>query len=197
MNGISLYNIYEQCYAHLQGKGEPQEVIRSVINQYAVLAKATFYQGRADELSPMNGSFFYNYKNIEVLKEDDYYVFTPSSYLLLPHEFGIKAIGFTGCKDDFWKIDNYNMWKGTKAGSFGGRQPYEVQENMFVFPAMKEADLLSGTTQKTIRVQLAIAMDDLDVDEPRNIAPDIVAGIVKLIIAEFNPQPEKVPDKIS
>jgi hypothetical protein len=197
---ISLYSIFEQAYARINNKAEPQEVVRACINAYATFAKLSFYEGKQFENSPIDGSFFFVYKGIEIEKDDlGYFITAPSTYLLLPHEFGIKFVDFDGCKKGFVQVANYAMLDGLKAQTLGGRKVYEVIESQFRLQNTTAADLVveSGKPPRTMWVQIAIAMDDLDVDTPRNIAPNIVQSIVDTVVTQFSPKEATVPDKIN
>ena len=189
--GISLFNLYGQIHNKTK-KGSQQEVIRAIINEYSIIAEASFYQGKKDGLAELEGGFIQTYKDIPIKNDGKYYSDIPSTFVLLPHAMGLKWIGFTGGKTQFWMVSNYDMYIGLKASVMGGHLVGEIEGNKVYFPNMDDVIV----ENKTITMKLACAYDNIDVDLPLNISPNMAEIIVKNVIALFMPEQPKVNENI-
>ena len=188
---ISLFNIAQQIKLKTE-KGDWQEIIRAVINAYATISEKTFYNGKKEGLAELDGSFIQTYKNISILNDGKFYALIPSTYTLLPHAIGVKWVGFTDSKTPFWLVSNWSMYEGLKSSVMGGHIVSEIEGTKCYFPNMPT----NAPIGKTIEMRLACAYDNIDVDLPLNIAPNIADEIVKMVIVLFTPQQPAINEKI-
>jgi len=191
----SLYKISEQAIRIL-GKGEPQEIIELVKQAYSSVAKLQFYENKNDGVSEVNGSFVYTFKNNTPKKDnqlDIYYVDVPSSYLELPHEMGINQVSFLKSQDaPFVRLtsSSLGLFANLKSSVFGGLQPYYVESKRIYFP------LMNNVNKGDILIKLAIALNEVDVDEELNISPNIIESIISQVVQLYAPSQEKKPDTL-
>ena len=182
---VSLYSIAQQIQKRT-GKASWQEIITAVINAYATIAAKTYYEGKADGNSELDNSFIGVFRNIPIQKEGSiYYCNSPATYLSLPHSFGVKEVAFTGSTIPFWMVGNYNMFAGGRSAKLGGNIAVEIEGERFTFPNMTGADIIDGNGTKTIQMKFACGLTTEDADDPLNIAPNVVAQIVEVVVAKY------------
>jgi len=192
----SLYNIAQQVQKHTN-KGTWQEIITAVINAYATIAAKTYYEGKADGNSGLDNSFIGVFRNIPIQKEGSiYYCKSPATYLSLPHSFGVKEVTFTGSQTPFWMVGNYSMFIGGRSAKLGGNIAVEIEGERFTFPNMTGADIIDGNGTKTIQMKFACGLSTEDADDPLNIAPNIVAQIVTMVVQQYAPTPMPINENI-
>lgn len=191
----SIYKLAEQIQ-FLLGKGEFQEIAESVKQAYASVAKMQFYENKQDGVSDINGSFVYTFKsNTPVLDTDLdlYYIDVPSTYLELPHEFGINQVSFMKGQDTpFVRFTSSmgGMFAGLKANALGGNQVYYVENSRMYFPKF------NNNIKGDVLLKLAIALDDVDIDEELNIPPNVADQIIQAVLQRYAPKEEKKPDTL-
>ncbi len=187
MSGTSVYKIAEQCQ-YILGAGDTQALTAYVIDAYSTVAKSEWYENRADSCYSVDGAFLYSFGKTTPLtpaidlSTDQYYIVLPSSFLRLPHEMGVNSVSFLlGQNFQFVPIGagSLDMWANLKSYIFGGRQPYFVEGNRIYFPKM------TNTTNGDILLKLAIALDNVDVDEELDIPRSVVDKIVSMVVAKF------------
>jgi hypothetical protein len=187
----SIYEIAEKCKYQLGG-GNYQALTSFVIDAYATVVKQSFYENKQDGISEVDGEFIYTFGKTTPLvptldlQTDQYYILIPSSYLRLPHEYGINSVSFMkGASSQFVRVStgSYGMWENIKAGILGGRQTYYVEASRMYFPKMKTSDV------GNILLKIAIGLDNVDIDEPLNISRDLVDQIVNIVVVKFAPKP--------
>lgn len=193
----SLYKISEQV-KYLIGAGDIQPILASVIDAYSAAVKKEWYENKADGYAEVDGAFIYTYGKDEPLtpildlSTDMYYIVIPSSYLRLPGEYGINYVGYIkGQTKPFVRLGSgsYGMWSNLKSFCLGGAEKYFTEGIQMFFPTM------TNMTNGNIMLKLAIALDDVDVDEELNIPRSVVDTIVNIVAAKFAPrkqQEEKV-----
>jgi len=187
---ISLRNIAEQCQSIL-GKGSTQELIQASVNAYAAVVKTLWYGTLQTGISELNGSFIYTFKD-QFLKLDDdtemYFIEIPSSYLDLPHGQGINQVSWMNSQDKpFVRLGAgaFGLFAGLDAYSLGGNQVYTEENNRMYFPKITKMDIGRGLDRKGILLKMAIALDEADVDIQLNISPDVMQGIVTMVVNQY------------
>ncbi len=191
----SLYKLAEQCQ-RLIGKGDFQEIIEAVKQAYASIAKLQFYENKNEGVNEVNGSFVYTFKNNAPQLDSDldkYYIEIPSTYLELPHEMGVNQVSYMkGQETPFVRISSSmeGLFSNLKSNVFGGNQTYYIENGKMYFPKM------NATSTGDILLKLAIALDDVDVDEDLNIPVNIADAIINAVVQKYAPQPEQKPDTL-
>jgi hypothetical protein len=195
----SLLKIAEQAKAIL-GKGTSQELIEYVKQGYALVAKQQWFEGKQDGTSEINGSFIYSFGKSTTLTPavdsatDEYFIVLPSTYLELPHQFGVQQVSFlNGQNKPFINIGNGGMglYSGLKAGAMGGNELYYVESTKMYFPRM------TVNSTGNILLKLAVALDEVDVDENINIAPNVVRMIVDTVVQQYAAKEPKTPSNLT
>ncbi len=190
--GTSIYGIAERCKLILPGE-DIQALTALVIDAYSSQVRLSFYENKNDGVSEIDGAFIFTFKDqVPVLdiSTDIYYIVIPSSYLRLPHEMGINMVAFAkGQTKEFIRVGSgsVSMWANLKAGLLGGSQTYLVEGNRMYFPKM------TNTTNGNLLLKLAVALDNVDVDEELNIPRSIVDTIVSMVVNKFRPQQAVAP----
>ncbi len=188
----SLYKISEQCI-RLLGKGEPQEIIELVKEAYAYVAKINFFENKAADDGSVDGAFVYTFKDQMPVFDDSldlWYIPFPSTYLALPHSFGIKQVSkMKGQNKPFVILKNgtNGILFGLKANVMGGNDTCYPENSRLYLPTSKDCPIL---------LKLAIALDQIDVYEDLNIAPNIASAIIDLVVAKYAPKPVVTPDNL-
>ncbi len=189
---ISLFEISEKCKYQLGGEGDFQALISSVIDSYSSIVKLSFYENKNDGVSEVDGEFIFTFGKTTSLtpmldlQTDEYYIVIPSSYLRLPHEYGINSVAYMqGQSSQFIRVStgNAGMWSNIKAGILGGRQTYYVEGSRMYFPKMENSQVAG------ILLKLAVALDTTDIDAPLNISRDVVDQIVNAVVSKFKIPP--------
>ena len=189
---ISLFEISEKCKYQLGGVGDFQALISAVKDAIATAVKASWYENKQDGVSEVDGEFIYTFGKstpltpILDLQTDEYFIVIPSSYIRLPHEYGINSVALMqGQSSQFIRISTgtSGMWSNIKAGVLGGRQTYYVENTRMYFPKM------DNNSVGNILLKLAVGLDLKDVDEPLNISRDLVDQVVSAVVAKFAPTP--------
>ncbi len=195
----SLLKIAEQAKSIL-GKGTTQELIEYVKQGYAIVAKQQWYEGKQDGTGEINGSFIYSFGKTTPLtpvidaSTNEYYIVLPSTYLELPHQFGVQQVSFLkGQGKPFINIGNGGMglYSGLKAGTMGGNELYYIESTRVYFPRF------TADTVGDVLLKLAVALDEIDVDENINIAPNVVRMIVDVVIQQYAPKEQKTPSNLT
>lgn len=190
----SLYELAEKCKYRIGG-GDYQALMSFVVDAYASVVKNAFYENKTDGIAEIDGEFIYTFgKKTDLTpvlddKTNEYYIDIPSSYVRLPHEYGINSVSYMmGQQTQFIRVmtGSYGMWQNIKAGVLGGRQTYYVEGAKMYFPKM------TAFTKANILLKIAIGLDTADIDEPLNISRDLVDQIVNMVVAKFVPQKEKL-----
>lgn len=183
---VSIYGIAERCKLIL-GDVEIQALTSFVIDAYSSAVKREWYENKADGVNEIDGSFVYTFKDqIPALdiSTDMYYITIPSSYLRLPHEMGVNMVSFAkGQTKEFVRVGSgsVSMWANLKANLLGSSQTYFVEGVRMYFPKM------TNTTNGNLLLKLAIALDNVDVDEELNIPRSVVDNIVAMVVSKFRP----------
>jgi len=199
---ITIYNIAEQCRAIL-GKGNIQELVQASKNAYATAVKNSWYEGKNDGVSELNGSFVYTFKDIKPILDielDMYYIVVPSSFIGLPHNMGINLVSFMKGQDKTFAMLGtgvYGMISNLKSFALGGRQAYYIEGTRMYFPKMKKTDIEIKGETRGILLKMAIALDDVDVDEQLNIPSNIQDEIVTLVVNKYREKPKEIADTLS
>jgi hypothetical protein len=188
----SLYKLSEQAIRILD-KGEPQEIIELVKEAYAQVAKLNFYENKASDDGGVDGVFVYSFRDLIPLYDsglDLHYIDFPSTYLALPHSFGIKQVSrMKGQNDPFAILPNGStgLFAGLKSGVLGGVDTCYPENKRLYLPTSKDCPIL---------LKLAIALDTIDVYEELNIPPNIASAIIDMVIAKYAPKPVVTPDNL-
>lgn len=189
MAGTSIYKISEQVKLIL-GDIDIQAITSFVIDAYSSSVKREFYENKNDGVSEIDGTFLFSFGKetsltpILELSTDMYFIMIPSSYLRLPHEMGINMVSFAkGQTKEFIRVNSgsVSMWSNLKANLLGGSQTYFVEGARMYFPKM------TNTTNGNLLLKLAIALDDVDVDEELSIPRSVVDNIVSMVVMKFRP----------
>jgi hypothetical protein len=187
----SLYKIAEQISFELGGGHDLQAIIAFVIDSYSSLVRLEFFQNKQDGTNEVQGQYIYLFGKstpltpIKDTVTDEYYIELPSSTLSLPHEMGIVRVSDLKCDDEFIRVNR--LWnKHLKANQGWGKQVYIPEETRICFPKMKDSNTCD------IKLALAVALDNVDVDQELNIPRSIIEGITLSVASRFKPQPTQV-----
>ena len=195
----SLYKIAEQCRSIL-GKGSMQELVEYVKQGYGIVAKQQWFEGKQDGTSEINGSFIYSFGRSTPLtpvldsSTNEYYIVLPSTYLELPHQFGVQQVSFMKGQDKpFVNIGNggVGLYANLKAFAMGGNELYYIENTKIYFPKM------TANNAGDILLKLAVALDEVDVDDNINIAPNIVRMIVDVVVQQLAPKEKVMPENLT
>lgn len=185
----SIYKISEQIIQRT-GSGDHQAVIAAVIDSYSSACRREWYEGKADGIDEIAGSAIYTFGKttplIPVLDTftNEYYITMPSSVLNLPAQRGIVWVSYPQDKVDFVLVNG--LWNPSlKAFGLGGRQTYRPEETKMYFPKMEAGDV------GNILLKLAVALDNVDVDEELNIPRAMIDSIVDIVVQKFAPKPKE------
>lgn len=195
----SLFKISEQVRGIL-AKGTTQELIEAVKQAYSFVAKNQWYEGRQYECSDVQGAFVYTFGAKDPIVpslNEEYGMYTvdmPSSYLALPHSFGIVQVSYKASQTSpFAQVANASLglFYRLKSWTLGGNQAYYVENNLMFFPKMTEDLALP------ILIKLQVGLDAVDQDEPLNIPDNIVKMIVDTVVLQFQPKVDQIKDQIN
>jgi hypothetical protein len=204
MAKTSLYKIYEQVQRIL-GKGEPQELIELVKQSYATAVKISFYEGKQDGVTEISGSAIYSFGKDTPLTPvlDDttgeYYITIPSSYVDLPNDSGVHSVSYLRSQNKpMVKLANggVGLFAGLKSYALGGNGVFYVEGTRMYFPKMSSSVTSVSGSVGNILLKLAVALDEVDVDDELNIPPNIVETIIKLVVEKYAPKPDEKPDDL-
>lgn len=182
MSKTSLYKIAEQCKVITEDRVSIQVLIESVKNAYATAAKKVWFENTQMDSTEVAGSFIYTF-NKKVPEWDcdrcRYYLTIPSSYLELPHQMGVNWVSFMQDRRSFTLVTNWGIFESLQCSVMGGRQVYEIEGSKMWFPKM--------TAENTgpLLLKLSIALDEVDVEEELNIAPNIITDIITLVTQPY------------
>lgn len=186
----TLYKIAEQVLSRV-GSGSVQIYISDVVDAYAYFVKAQWYENQKSDVKEVDGQFIVTFGTKEkltpILDEAvaQYYIENPSSYVSLPAESGIVFVGFAkGQNKAFVRTGagTYGRLQNTLAGVMGGRQTYYEEGAKTYFPKMTAA------TNGDVIMKLAVALDNIDVEEPLSIPRNIVGDIVDRVVQKRIPK---------
>jgi len=190
----SLFKLAEQCRSALGGKGSIQDYIALVIDAYSALIKKEWYENRADGVSEVDGAFLYSFPPATPELDSvsgQYFIVLPSSFLRLPHEMGVVFIGFPK-GGGFVRVTagSSSMYQGLKSFIMGSNQTYFIEGVRIYFPKM------TNMTNGPIACKLAIAYDNVDVDEELDIPRSIISQVIQSVVQVYAPTPPNVQEKI-
>lgn len=191
--GVSLNNIAQQVQVQTN-KGSWQEIRQSVREAYAFIVKSIWFENKKMDVGELNGNFIVTFTNQTPAIDpviNQYYVDISSTYLDLPQECGIISVCYmTEQNINFVRTNagSYSRLSRITAGVMGGRQLYYVDNMKMYFPRMVQP--------KDVMLRLALALDNIDVDAPLNVSPDIQKQIVDMVVAVWNPQVAQPNEKI-
>lgn len=205
----SLFLIAEKV-KNIIGKGDIQSIISSVVDVYASQVSKSWYEGKQDGISEIQGVYIYTFKNITPELDcgmDLYFITIPSSYLSLPNEMGINTVSFMkGQTKPFVRVGSasWGLFANLKAGALGGNNFYFVENDVLVensrmyFPKFDTVLVNQMIADSTgILLKLAIALDTTDVEAELNIPPNKVDEIVNAVILKFQPKVDPVPNNLN
>ncbi len=178
----SLYRIAEQCKLITEDRVSIQALIEAVKNAYATAAKKIWYENTQFDSTEIDGSFIYTFnKVIPELDCDRNMWFTtiPSSYLVLPHQMGVVWVSYMQDRRSWTLVPNWGIFESLQASVMGGRNPYEIEGNKMWFPKM------TSQNKGPLLIKLAIALDQIDVEEELNIAPNIITDVITLVTQPY------------
>jgi len=187
---ITILNIAEQVRSIL-GRGNLQELIQACKNAYASSVKALWFEGRADGVSEIGGSFIYTFNDVKTAFDENtnqFYITIPSSYIELPHDIGINQVSFKNSQDKpFIRFApaSFGLFSGLKSFAMGGNQPFSVEGNRMYFPKMKEEEAIVNNEPVGILLKLTVALDTIEADEPLNISPLVQDSIVSSVLQKY------------
>lgn len=179
---ISAYKIAEQCRVITDKRAPIQVLIPAVIQAIGVVAKKNWYELTAFDEQYVDGSFINTFNSIQPeldCDRDMYYITIPSTYLLLPHQIGIKWVSLMKDKQSFINVANWGIFNGIKASVMGGKQIYEIEGTRMWFPKMK------SETSGPLLLKLAVAYDTIDPYDELNIAPNVVKDVIDVVCAPY------------
>lgn len=188
----SIYKIAEQVCLVTGRMGDIQAITSFVIDAYSSCAKLSWYENKQDGSNSVDGAFIYTFGKTESLTPildldtDIYFIILPSSFLRLPHEMGINQVSFMkGQNKSFIRIGvgSIGLWANLKASLFGGNQTYFVEGGRIYFPRMTSLD--TGN----ILLKMAIALDNVDIDEELDIPRSMVDMIVNIVVTKLQQKP--------
>lgn len=187
---MTILNLAEQCYAILK-KGTVQEYAQAVKQAYATAVKKHWYEGKAEGVDEINGSFVVAHPDLQPELDSStgqYYVLIPTSYLELPHEMGINHVSFMKGQDApfvRFALGQFGLFSGLKSFVMGGNQVFQVEGNRMYFPYMKRSDVFVRDEVRGILLKLTIGLDTTDVDAQLNISPAIADEIVSMVVSKY------------
>jgi hypothetical protein len=180
---ISLYRVAEQAEVIIEKRATVQQLIPAVIDAYAFIAKAQWFEATQFDTQEIDGSFLSVFTDLKAefdKTRDLYYVTMPSTYMVLPLEIGVNWVSGMKDKESWVRTQSWGKFAGIKAGLMGGRQVYYVEGPKMFFPKMVKADC-----DFPIIMKLAIAYDDIDPYEKINIAPNIIDDIIRRVAEPY------------
>ncbi len=200
----SKYKIAEQIQRILAG-GTPtrdrqvtiQELMISVTQELGTAVKQSWFAGRQDGVSEINGTFIYSFNNVAVQKDTDtdiYYSTLPASFIDLPNEMGVHSISLMKSQSKpFTRLANgYNfMFEGLQANRvLSEQQTFYIQNDKAWYPNMEASDSVSNVLMK-----LAVSLDGIDQDADINISPEIQSQIITAVVQKYGVE-QTVPKDI-
>ena len=193
----SIYSIAEEIRSLLGNKFIVQEFISPVVDAYATIAKLSFYEGRQNDLSEIDGAYLYTFKGLKLNNDGKYYIDIPSTYLTLPHQGGISYVGFDNGGGDFAQIGvDWDLYDGLDCAVMGGKQVYRVEGMKMYFPKFTAATITTLDGLKTITLKLSVALDTTDVRTQINISPNIKKQIIDIVVKDYTIKPNVLPEKL-
>lgn len=180
---VSLYRVAEQAAVIIEKRVTIQSLIPAVIDAYAFIAKAQWFEATQFDTQEVDGSYlsvFTDLKAVHDKSRDLYYVTMPSTYMVLPLEIGVNWVSGMKDKESWVRVQNWGKFAGIKASLMGGRQVYYIEGPKMFFPKMVKADCMFPLIMK-----LAIAYDDIDPYEKINIAPNIIDDIIRRVAEPY------------
>lgn len=200
---ITILNIAEQVRSIL-GRGNLQELIQACKNAYASAVASAWFGSRDNGVSEVNGSFIFTFNDVKPqldIQTDQYFILIPSSYIELPHEYGINQACFMHSQDKpFIRFapSTFGLYSGLKSFVMGGNQVFSVEGNRMYFPKMKKADVEVNNEVRGILLKLTVALDEVKEDEQLNISPLIQDAIVNSVLQKYQTMlQDKSPENLT
>ncbi len=200
------YQIAEICSRRINaGFSSPnstigmQELIIAVNQAFGTVVKNSWFQNKNEGVSEINGAFIYSFKNQPILYDNDltqYYSVLPSSYIDLPHEIGVQQVSLmqTGNKTQNQSamvrvFNGFNsLSRGLALESLQTRKAFYVEGNSIIYMGLSESD-----AQLKTLIKLAVSLENIDEDTQINLAPEIQAEIIEMVVAKYMVE-KQIPD---
>ena len=199
---ITILNIAEQVRSIL-GRGNLQELIQACKNAYASAVASAWFGSRDNGVSEVNGSFIFTFNDVKPeldIQTDQYYILIPSSYVELPHEYGINHVSFMHSQDKpFVRLppSSFGLFAGLKSSVMGGNQVFSDEGNRMYFPKMVENDVFVNSEVRGMLLKLTVALDTADADEPLNISPLMQDMIVTNVLSKYQIRPDSLTENLT
>lgn len=178
----SLYRIAESCRVITEKRVSIQVLVSEVTEAYGAVAKKIWYENTNFDEQSVDGSFLTTFNSIQPeldCDRDAWFITIPSTYLILPHQMGVKWVSLMKDKKSYVLVYNWGIYEGLKSSVMGGRGVYLIEGNKMWFPVMTKE------TSGPVLLKLAIAYDAIDPYESLNIGPNIVNDIVAMVVAPY------------
>jgi hypothetical protein len=173
------------------------DVILRVQQTLAWFIRQRFFQSKADDVSDVDGSYFFTFKNQPVLKDEDmnhYYVSLPGTSIDLPHGAGIGKVAPMKDQNNGYKLVSYgfdDLYKGLAAST--------LENSIGVYPigdTDKGAKLVfvnmnGSNNPDKVLITMVVPFDGIGDDVVLNIPMDIQREVIDTIVGYFAGAPQK------
>lgn len=182
---VTPFKLAEQV-KRIVGGGSWQEYITAINQAYGIAVKKSFFEGKNDGVSEIDGAFIYTFKNIDVVLDDDlkmYYAIMPGGYVDLPHELGVQSISTMQSSDKPFvrlQTQQWAMMQNLKMSQLEGERPYYIENNRIYLPTIVAADNVDK-----LLIKLSVSLDALEPNEVINIPADTQAFIVNMVVEQY------------
>lgn len=158
----------------------------------ASLIRARYFQSKADDVAEISGAYYYTFKNISVLQDEDtdqYYFELPASTMELPGGIGIKDVapmqdpthGYRPVQNGF-----NTLYQNLASSMLQGYIGYYEEAGKIFF-----VNTTASNNPDKVLIKLAVPFDGIAEDAVINIPMDAQMEAVTAVVQYFLQQPQK------
>ncbi len=186
----SKYKLAEQAQRIILG-GNPtgdrevsiQELILFATQSFSIIVRRTFFEGKSEGESFVNGDFIYSFENVDVSKDgarDEYYSSLPETTVTLPYDMGVYQISRMKHQNKaFIPVSNgFNaMHSGMESSMLEGNIGYYREGDRIYYVNFNDTTGIGKVLMKLIA-----PIGQVDDEDQVNIPDDIQGEIVQMIV---------------
>lgn len=175
------------------------DAILRVTQNLAAIIRQRFFMTKADEVTDIDGSYFFTFKN-QVVKFDEemnhYYITPPATAMELLHGAGIKAVAPMKDPANSYKPVPYgfnDLYKGLEAQSLDMSIGYQPEGDAELGAKIIFINMDGSNNPEKVLITMAVPFDGIGDEVILNIPMDIQKELVDMTVAGYlNPIPKDV-----
>lgn len=167
------------------------DAILNVTQNLATIVRQRFFITKADEVADIDGSYFFTFKNIAVLYDEQmkhYYITPPATTMELLHGAGIKAVAPMKDPANSYKPVPYgfnDLFNGLEAKLLEGCIGYQPEGDAELGAKIIFINMDGSNNPDKVLITMAVPFDGIGDEVILNIPMDIQKEVVDMTVAGY------------